>query len=109
MLPYKKGYILNICSVASLKAYPDSASYGISKCALLGFSKALREELKPHNIRVSAVLPGATWTNAWQGVDFPKSRLMQAEDIAKTIVAIVQLGNSAVVEEIVIRPQLGDI
>ncbi len=109
MLPHKKGYIINICSVASQQSYLGSASYSISKFALLGFSKALREELKPHNIKVSSVLPGATWTNAWKGVDFPAARLMQAQDVAKTVAAIVELGDSAVVEEILIRPQLGDI
>ncbi|MFK7903832.1 MAG: SDR family oxidoreductase [Chitinophagales bacterium] len=109
MLPHKKGYIINICSVASTQTYLGSASYSISKFALLGFSKALREELKPHNIKVSSVMPGATWTNAWKGVDFPAARLMQAEDVAKAVAAIVELGDSAVVEEILIRPQLGDI
>ncbi len=109
IVPHQTGHIFNICSVASLQYYPNSASYSISKFALLGYTKALREELKPHNVKVTAVLPGATRTDAWKGVEVPDNRLMQAEDVAKTLVAIVGLGDSAVVEEILMRPQLGDL
>ncbi len=104
-----KGYIFNICSIASFMAYPNGGSYSISKFALLGFSKVLREELKPSNIKVTAVMPGAAWSDSWKGVDLPRKRLMEAEDIAKTIWGIYQLSDSAVVEEIIIRPQLGDL
>lgn len=105
----QKGHIFNMCSIASEKAFPNSASYCISKFALLGFSKVLREELKEKNIKVTSLLPGATWSNAWEGVNLPKERIMQAADIAKVIWGAYQLGDSAVVEEIVIRPQLGDL
>ncbi|MEO6833694.1 MAG: SDR family oxidoreductase, partial [Chitinophagaceae bacterium] len=57
--------IFNICSVASLKAYPNGGAYSISKYALLGFSENLREELKPRGIRVTAICPGATWSRSW--------------------------------------------
>ena len=75
----------------------------------MGYTKALREELKPHNVKVTAVMPGATRTNAWEGVEVPDSRLMQAEDVAKAIVGIIGLSDSAVIEEILMRPQLGDL
>ncbi|MGB3463617.1 MAG: SDR family oxidoreductase, partial [Cyclobacteriaceae bacterium] len=58
----KAGHIFNICSIASLQAYDNGGSYSISKFALHGFSKALREELKEFNVRVTSVLPGATYT-----------------------------------------------
>ncbi|HHH49983.1 MAG TPA: SDR family oxidoreductase [Saprospiraceae bacterium] len=109
MLPNKSGHIFNMCSVASLIAYPNGGSYSISKFALLGFSKVLREELKDKGIKVSSILPGATWSASWAGVDLPKSRLMEANDIAATILAAYKLSPSAVVEEIVLRPQLGDL
>lgn len=109
MLSNKEGTIINICSIASKIAYPNGGSYSISKFAMLGFSKVLREELKEKGIRVTSVLPGATWSNSWKGVDLPKERLMQASDIAKVVWNTIQLGASAVVEEIVIRPQLGDL
>ncbi len=103
------GHIINICSIASITAYANGGSYAISKWAMLGFSKCLREELKTEGIKVTAVLPGATWSNSWEGVDLPKDRLMEAEDIAQVIYGTVSLGKNAVVEDIVIRPQLGDL
>lgn len=105
----QNGFIFNMCSVASLQAYPSGGSYSISKFALLGFSKALREELKEYNIKVTSVLPGATYTDSWAETDLPKSRFGKAEDVAKLVYDITQLSSFSVVEDIVIRPQLGDI
>ena len=109
MLTRGKGHIVNICSIASLKAYPQGGSYSISKYALLGFSKNLREELKGQGIRVTSIMPGATWSDSWKGVDLPRERLMEAEDVAKAVWCAWDMGPSAVVEEIVMRPQLGDL
>lgn len=107
--PSTNGHIFNMCSIASLIAYPNGGSYSISKFALLGFSKVLREELKDQGIKVTAILPGATWSASWAGVDLPESRLMQANDIAIAVHSAWQMSPAAVVEEIVIRPQLGDL
>ncbi|TNE57906.1 MAG: SDR family oxidoreductase [Bacteroidetes bacterium] len=109
MVPHKKGHIFNMCSIASLFAYPNSSAYTITKFALLGFSKVLREELKTEGVKVTALLPGATWSDSWKGADFPEDRLMAADDIAKTIWGAYTLSDSAVVEELIIRPQLGDL
>jgi short-subunit dehydrogenase len=105
----RSGHIFNICSIASITAYASGGSYAISKFAMLGFSKCLREELKGHNIRVTAVMPGATKTRSWEGADFPDERFMKIEDIADTVYAAYSLSERSVVEEIIIRPQLGDI
>lgn len=102
-------HIFNMCSIASQIAYPNGGSYSISKFALLGFSKVLREELKPKGIKVTSILPGATWSASWDGVDLPRERLMEASDVADTVWAAYLLSKSAVVEEIVLRPQLGDL
>lgn len=109
MLSKASGHIFNMCSIASKIAYPNGGSYSISKFALLGFSKVLREELKDKGIKVTAILPGATWSNSWAGVELPESRLMQANDIAEAVWSATQMSPSAVVEEITIRPQLGDL
>ncbi len=109
MIPHQSGHIFNMCSVASIKAYPNGGSYSISKFALLGFSKCLREELKEHHIKVTSILPGATLTDSWSGVDLPESRFSKPSDIAELIYSITQLSSLSVVEELVIRPQLGDI
>jgi len=109
LLGKKAGHIFNMCYIASLFAYPNGGSYSISKFALLGFSKVLREELKDKGIKVTAILPGATWSDSWVGVDLPESRLMQANDIALAVLSASKMSPSAVVEEIILRPQLGDL
>jgi short-subunit dehydrogenase len=105
----KGRHIFNMCSIASFTAYPNGGSYAISKFALLGFSKCLREELKPKGIRVTAVMPGATRTESWNGTDLPDERFIRAEDVANSIFSAYSLSDRSVVEEIIIRPQLGDI
>jgi len=109
MIERKSGSIFNICSTASITPYINGGSYCISKFALLGMTKVLREELKPYNIRVTAVLPGATLTASWEGVDLPEERFIKASDIADAVWGAYNLSTSAVVEELLIRPQLGDI
>jgi hypothetical protein len=105
----KWGHIFTMCSIASIKAYPNGGSYAIAKFALLGFTKVLREELKEFGIRVTAVLPGATRTSSWDDTDLPESRFMKPEDVAESVYGAYSLSRSSVVEEILIRPQLGDI
>jgi short-subunit dehydrogenase len=105
----KMGHIFNICSVASVTAYANGGSYSISKFALLGLSKGLREELKDFGVRVTSVLPGATFTASWEGVDIPEDRFMPASDVADIIWSSYKLSSRTVIEDIVLRPQLGDI
>lgn len=105
----KHGYVFNICSTASITAYANGGSYCISKYAMLGMTKVLREELKEHNVNVTAILPGATLTSSWNGTDLPESRFILPKDVAETIWSIYNLSGNTVVEEVVIRPQLGDI
>lgn len=109
MLEAGKGHIINICSVASKIAFPNSGSYVISKHALLGLTRALRMELKEKHIKVTALMPGATWTASWEGADIPKERIMPVEDIAEAVFAVWSMGPSTVVEEMQLRPQLGDV
>ncbi len=104
-----RGHIFNICSIASLKAYANGGSYSISKFALAGFSKNLREELKTYFIKVTAVYPGAAYTDSWIGSGIDKKRIMEAQDIADMVYAASQLSPQATVEDIILRPQLGDI
>jgi len=98
-----------MCSIASLNAYPNGGAYSISKFAMHGFSKNLREELKPHNIKVTAVFPGAAYTDSWSGSGIDPKCIMEASDIASMVYAASQLSAQACVEEIVLRPQLGDL
>jgi len=109
MTALKSGHIFTLCSIASLAAYPNGGAYSISKFALLGFTKNLRTELQPHGIKVTAVIPGAAYTDSWKSSGVSEQRLMEADDIAKAIYHATLLSPQAVVEEIIIRPQLGDL
>lgn len=109
MIHAKAGHIFNICSIASIIAYPNGGAYSISKFALYGFSKNLREEMKPHGVKVTHVLPGAAYTDSWSGSGVEPKRIMEAADVAKMIHAATHLSSQACVEEIILRPQLGDL
>ena len=109
MIHDQSGHIFNICSIASIVSYTNGGSYAITKHAMLGMTKGLREELKLKGIRVTAVLPGATYTASWEGAGIPEERFMKSEDVAEAVYTAYALSKNSVVEEIIIRPQEGDI
>jgi NADP-dependent 3-hydroxy acid dehydrogenase YdfG len=106
MLAHKSGYVFNMCSIASFMPY---GAYAVSKHAMLGFSRVLREEMKEKGIRVTAIMPGATYTPSWEASSFPEERFMKADDIAQAVWSCYHLSKHTVVEEMILRPQLGDI
>ena len=103
------GHVFTICSTASLVPYPNGGSYGVAKYALLGYTKTLREEVKTQGLRVTAVLPGATLTRSWEAAGLPAERFIRPADVAEAVLSAFRLSPQAVVEELLIRPQLGDI
>ncbi len=109
MIGQRSGHIFNMCSVASFRAYPNGGAYSISKHALSGFSANLREEMKPYGIKVTSVYPGAAYTDSWAGSGIDPQRIMEAADVAEMIYAASRLSPQATVEEILLRPQLGDL
>lgn len=109
MMKRQSGHIFNMCSIAALRAYENGGAYSISKAALHSFSKNLREEMKIYGIKVTTVLAGAVLTDSWEDLKDGKKRIMDPSDIAKMIYAASQLSPQACVEEILIRPQLGDL
>jgi short-subunit dehydrogenase len=109
MIQRKSGHIFNMCSIAALQPYDGGGCYSISKYALDGFSKNLRHELKSKGIKVTTVYPGATLTDSWGDYDNSQERIMIPSDVAHMIVSATELSNQAVVEEIILRPQLGDL
>lgn len=104
-----RGYILNMCSIASFMAYPGGGSYSISKFAMLGWSKTLRAELLDSNVAVTSIMPGATWSASWAGADLERQRIIEPDNIAELCWTIINLDTNAVVEELIIRPQKGDL
>jgi Short-chain dehydrogenases of various substrate specificities len=102
-------HIFNICSIASTTAYANGGAYSISKFALYGFSKNLREELKSTGVKVTSILPGATMSDSWKGSGVKEDRIMPANDIANLIWAAYDTSPQTCIEEMVLRPQLGDL
>jgi len=109
MIERTKGHIINICSIASLDPVIRAGSYSISKIALFGLTKALREELRPSGIKVTAVLPGSTLTDSWAGTNLPADWFILSEDIAKSIINCLQMSSGANIDEIIIRPLHGKV
>ena len=105
----KSGHIFSLGSIAGMTAYANGGSYAISKWALRGFTQCLRQELMEYGIKVTSILAGATMTASWEGVDLPEDRFMKAEDVAESIWSACHISANSVVEEIVVRPQLGDL
>lgn len=109
MVAKGEGHIFNICSTASFIPYINGGSYCIAKYGLLGMTRVLREELKSQKLRVTAVMPGATFTASWEGADIPPERMMAPHDIAEAIWSTYNLSDRTVIEELILRPQTGDL
>jgi len=103
------GHLFFMGSVASLQAYPGNAGYCAAKHGVRGLARVVREETKDEGLRVTTVIPGATDTPTWDGVDIPTERFMPPEDIAQAIVDAHRLSDRTVLEELVLRPQEGDV
>jgi short-subunit dehydrogenase len=109
MVRRRRGDIFNMGSVAGITALPGAPAYVAAKFGVAGLSKAMRAEFREKGVRVCCVHPGATVSPSWKGSGVPKGRMMPAEDVALAFVALYRMTRRTVVEEIVLRPQLGDL
>ena len=109
MVKRGRGDIFNMSSIAGLQAYPNGAAYCAAKYGVTGLSAVMRAELKDKGVRVCCLHPGATVSPSWKGSGVPAARMMPAGDIARAILDVYRLSRRTVVEEIILRPQLGDI
>lgn len=96
--------IINIGSVMGLSASKEATAYSISKHAFKAWNDALREELRTENIKVSSIYPGAVNTSSWDGTDANREAMIQADDIAKIVSNLVELGSTCLVEEVRMSP-----
>lgn len=99
------GYIINISSLAGQNAHPKMAAYNASKFGLNGFSEALMQEVREHNIKVTTVCPGSV--NTFFGGDEPSEDQMwqlQPEDIAQVVMDLLDMNARALPSKIEIRP-----
>ncbi len=113
MLKMGFGIIINMLSVVVTKTFVNASIYSATKAAVWAMSKSLREEIRDKNIKIMNVYPGATSTNIWSPRVLEKygERMMKPEEIADTILCNIEtsLRNGVMVEELIIRPQLGDL
>ena len=105
---HKPARIIIIGSTAAYDSY-SVPTYGIAKWALRGYTVNLREELRKEKIGVTFISPGPTLTDMWNDVNISSKRILEPNDIALVIDNLFELSDQAVVEELIIRPILGDI
>ena len=100
----KRGHIINISSIASRHPHVNAGSYTVTKFALNGLTKVLREALKPYGVKVTEIVPGSTFTASWEGSELPKEQFVQPEDIAQAVVLCLTSSAGANVDELVVTP-----
>ncbi|MBN2323742.1 MAG: SDR family oxidoreductase [Spirochaetes bacterium] len=109
MVPANKGHIINITSVQGIRGYESQSAYAASKHGVMGFSKSLAVEAQEHNIRVSVVLPAAVDTEMIREArpDLDPAVLIRPEDIAKSVLFLLSLSDTAMVDQIYVRRMSG--
>ncbi len=109
MVKAGKGDIVNIGSIASHQGFDGSTAYTASKHGLLGFSRALAAEVRKKGIRVMTVSPGAVDTPLWDasGGGPGRERMLQAEDVAQTVLSALTLSPTATADEFLVMPREG--
>lgn len=103
--------IVNVLSVAARTGFPNWSAYCMSKFALEGFSQSVRQELREHGIRVINVYPAATNTEIWNNVagDWPRDRMMSAQEVAGAVAYAVSLPEEVAMENITLTSVTGDL
>jgi len=110
MIRRRQGCIINIASVAALRGFADCSAYSASKGGLLGFSRALAAEVRPYDIRVMVICPGAVDTPLWDGLgNFDRGRMLRGEDVADAALWLASRPDRVNVEAMVIGHVSGDL
>lgn len=107
MQPRRSGHIVVIGSHAAHHAFPDCGGYTAAKAGQLGLTRVLAAEARPHGIRVTALLAGATDTPIWDDrPGFDRAKMMQPADVARFLVELVARPEIAV-DEVTVMPPAG--
>jgi len=113
MLTNKSGLICNISSVAVIENFTNCSIYNASKSALLSFSRTLRNEIRGSGIKIFDIILGATNTNIWDEISRIKysDKMINPFDVAKIVFSNIDniLNSNFQIEEIIIKPQNGNI
>ena len=113
----KKGRIKRIVIISSIwaqdsnppKGKEESTVYAMSKWALRGWGRMLREEVRKEGIGVTIIYPGAVLTDEWEGTKVPKEKFIKPEDIGKVVRAAIEIGDSSSIDEIIVNTKAGEI
>jgi short-subunit dehydrogenase len=109
MIAAGEGHYFNICSVAALTPIAEAGTYSVTKFALLGLTKVMRLEMQQHGVKVTAIIPGSTLTDSWNGIAVEKDTMVMPEDVASAIINIYKMSPGANVDEIIIKPAGGQV
>lgn len=103
------GAIVNNLSIAATRVFAGQSAYCAAKHGALGFTRTLREELRPRGIRVIALMPGATDTEIWNQFwpDAPRARMLRPQTVAQAVLDALLLPPESTVEEITLLPTAG--
>jgi 3-oxoacyl-[acyl-carrier protein] reductase len=101
----RRGYIVNISSLAGKIGMAGSVAYCASKFGLVGLSQSIGEEGGPWNIRATAICPAYVNTPMVRGAPVDPARMIQPQDIAATVLYLLRLTDYAVVKEVVVERQ----
>jgi len=103
--------VVNILSVAAKTAFPNWSAYCMSKFALEGFSRCVREELRDRKIRVTNVYPSATDTEIWDRVEgtWPREKMMSATQVADAVAFALARPTDTLVENIMLSSLAGNL
>ena len=104
MIRRRSGHIVNIASLAGKNAFAGGSIYCASKWGLLGLTECMAEDLRPHGIRVSAVCPGSVATDFSPHAGKDPAKMLQPEDVAHAVEAILTQAPQSFISEILLRP-----
>ena len=104
-----RGTIINVGSVVTTRSLTGSAAYTASKYGLLGFSRVLAEEMRPHGVRVGVLSAGATATSLWDAMPAApaRERMLRADQVAEAALLMAALDPNATLEELTLLPAGG--
>ena len=104
MIRQRSGYIINIGSLAGKNFFAGAAAYCASKWGLMGLTKCMGEDLRGYGIRVSVICPGSVHTEFSPHAGKDPKKMLQPEDVARTVGWLLEQSPTSFASEIELRP-----
>jgi len=107
----EQGTIINVASIGAKQVFPEWGAYCVSKFGIMALSKTLAAEERQNGIRVTAICPGSVNSSLWDTetvrANFDRSAMLTPEVVAQSILHTALLPASAVIEELILMPNVG--